>query len=138
MFCSSPDRLQVRAHHSGGAADFGVMLDLVYGRAPFAAAFSQCFERHIHPDLVAEFESVRDRFGNVVDAHRGAFYPMFFDAFGQCGPGEIMNPQRRRFNARAMSAAPDCHPYFEGVLRRQVMKIQPESRQSAVPASRLR
>ena len=75
--------LQVRPHHIGHAADFGVAPDLVTGHAAGSLRRAQRLQSNIQADLVAVLETVRHRLGDARDANGHPVDDVLLGALGE-------------------------------------------------------
>jgi len=90
---------QIRTHHIGNTANLGILPEIVGRAFTRAPTFTQGFQRHIQPDLVAILKTVCHRLGGIGYLHGHAVEHMRFHACRKSATGKAHNPDGKFFDA---------------------------------------
>jgi hypothetical protein len=90
--------------------------EFIVAASPLPAAIPKCLQRYIQPDLVTILETVRYRFGGVVDANEYAFDGMLFHTSPKGARREANEPKLGVVHLWSPRLAPDSKPHLRGRL----------------------
>src|SRR5580693_2537101 len=117
------ERLQVRPHDVRDSADLGSGPKLVHRCFLEAPALSECLERHIRSDLVAELEAVGHCFCRCINLEGRAANGIFLHFEAKCWARHAHEANRWRCYAWSPGFHGDGHPNLVRGLRCELMEL---------------